>query len=232
MLASGQGGSPLRGRDPHRRQQFRRSGPFAGLGSCRSERHGDQRPGLLSESAFTAPGRRRSGVLAPQAVITAARMLNLTVVSTFVGRDWTRSVDENWPRFLSVWKDLVSYAEDHGIRIAIENCPMLFTADEWPGGKNLAFSPAIWQRMYLSRRSRALTSGSITTRRIWCGSKWTILRHCGEFSSRIFRVHLKDVAVDRKQLDISGHPGVSPRVPFPEASWTWGHRLGEISRCT
>ncbi len=81
-------------------------------------------------------------------VISAARMLKLEVVSTFVGRDWTRSVAENWPRFLSIWKDLIAFAEDQGIRIAIENCPMIFTADEWPGGKNLASSPAIWRRMF------------------------------------------------------------------------------------
>src|SRR5258708_5719681 len=81
-------------------------------------------------------------------VISAARMLGLTVVSTFVGRDWTRSVEENWPRFLTVWGDLISYAEEQGVRVAIENCPMLFTADEWPGGKKLAGNPTIWRRMF------------------------------------------------------------------------------------
>jgi sugar phosphate isomerase/epimerase len=81
-------------------------------------------------------------------VVAAAKLLGLTTVSTFVGRDWTRSVEENWPRFLTVWKELVSYAEDQNVRIAIENCPMLFTSDEWPGGKNLAASPAIWRRMF------------------------------------------------------------------------------------
>ncbi|MCB0150096.1 MAG: TIM barrel protein, partial [Caldilineaceae bacterium] len=54
----------------------------------------------------------------------------------------------NWPRFLSTWKPLIAFAEDHGIKIGIENCPMLFTRDEWPGGKNLARSPAIWRRMF------------------------------------------------------------------------------------
>ena len=74
-------------------------------------------------------------------VIEAAKMLGVPVVNTFVGRDWTQSVDDNWPRFLSTWKPLIQFADDHGVKIGIENCPMLFTRDEWPGGKNLATSP-------------------------------------------------------------------------------------------
>ena len=105
-------------------------------------------------------------------VISAAGMLGLPVVSTFVGRDWTRSVAENWPRFLTVWGDLISYAEEQGVRVAVENCPMLFTADEWPGGKNLL--PARRSGGVCSRRFPAPTLGSITIRRIWFGSRWTI----------------------------------------------------------
>ena len=78
-------------------------------------------------------------------VIQAAALLEVKPVTTFIGRDWTKSVDDNWPRFLKVWKPLVQYAEDRDVRIGIENCPMLFTNDEWPGGKNLATSPKIWR---------------------------------------------------------------------------------------
>ena len=78
-------------------------------------------------------------------VILAAEKLGLKNANTFVGRDWTKTVDENWPRFLKIWKPLIGFAEDHGVKIGIENCPMSFTRDEWPGGKNLACSPAIWR---------------------------------------------------------------------------------------
>ena len=81
-------------------------------------------------------------------VIRAAGLLGVGVVNTFIGRDWTKSVDDNWPRFKEVWPPLIKFAEDQGIRVAIENCPMTFTKDEWPGGKNLASSPAIWRRMF------------------------------------------------------------------------------------
>src|SRR3990172_247496 len=81
-------------------------------------------------------------------VIAGAALLGVGTVNTFIGRDCTRSVDDNWPRFLEVWKPLVSFAEDRGVRLGIENCPMLFSGDEWPGGTNLAHSPAVWRRMF------------------------------------------------------------------------------------
>ena len=68
-------------------------------------------------------------------VIRAASKLEIGLVNSFIGRDWTRSVEANWPRFLKVWRPLVQFAEDLGVRVAIENCPMAFTADEWPGSR-------------------------------------------------------------------------------------------------
>jgi sugar phosphate isomerase/epimerase len=135
-------------------------------------------------------------------VISAAKMLNLTVVTTFVGRDWTRSVEENWPRFLSVWKDLIAYAEDQGVRIGIENCPMIFTRDEWPGGKNLASSPAIWRRMFEEIPSPHFGLNYDPSHQVW--QQMDYIAPLREFASRIFRVHLKDVAVDRQKLNQVG----------------------------
>jgi sugar phosphate isomerase/epimerase len=149
-------------------------------------------------------------------VIGAAKMLNLRVVSTFVGRDPTRSVEENWPRFLSVWSDLIAYAEDQGVRVAIENCPMIFTADEWPGGKNLASSPAIWRRMFEEIPSPNFGLNYDPSHQVW--QQMDYIAPLREFSSRIFRVHLKDVAVDRQKLNqvgILAYPLAfhSPKLP-------------------
>ena len=66
-----------------------------------------------------------------------------------------------------MWPALVRYAGDQGVNIAIENCPMLFSSDEWPGGRNFAYSPAIWRELF--GRSRTATSGSTSIRRTWCG---------------------------------------------------------------
>jgi sugar phosphate isomerase/epimerase len=135
-------------------------------------------------------------------VIHVAKMLNLSVVSTFVGRDWTRSVEENWPRFLAVWRDLIAYAEEQGVRIAIENCPMLFTADEWPGGKNLASSPAMWRRMFAEIPSPNFGLNYDPSHQAW--QHMDYVAPLREFASRIFRVHLKDVAIDRQRLNDVG----------------------------
>ena len=81
-------------------------------------------------------------------VIDAASALGIGVVNTFVGRNPALSVDANWPHFLATWRTIITHAEMRQVRVGIENCPMLFGEDEWPGGKNLATSPAIWRRMF------------------------------------------------------------------------------------
>jgi sugar phosphate isomerase/epimerase len=135
-------------------------------------------------------------------VIRAAGILHIPVVNTFIGRDWTRTVGENWPPFLRVWPGLIAYAEDQEVRIAIENCPMLFTADEWPGGKNLAASPAIWRRMFEEIPSPNFGLNYDPSHLAW--QQMDYLAPLQEFSSRIFHVHLKDVAVDRQRLNEVG----------------------------
>jgi len=90
-------------------------------------------------------------------VIDAANKLGLRNVNTFIGRDHTGSIEDNFKRFKKVWPPIIRHAEKRGVKIGIENCPMFFTNDEWPGGKNLASSPAIW-------RIRAHTSESIASR--------------------------------------------------------------------
>src|SRR5437870_428126 len=75
-------------------------------------------------------------------VIHAAALLGIGVVNTFIGRDWHTSIDDNWPLVREIWPGLVKKAGTAGVKLAIEHCPMLFSKDEWPGGKNLAISPA------------------------------------------------------------------------------------------
>ncbi len=140
-------------------------------------------------------------------VIAAAPMLGVTVVNTFIGRDPRKSVDENWPVFQDRWPPLAEFAGQHGVRIGIENCPMLFTEDEWPGGKNLAHSPAIWRRMFEEIPSEHFGLNYDPSHLIWQGiDPVAPLR---EFADRIFHVHAKDARVDVHRLDDVGvlaHP--------------------------
>lgn len=137
-----------------------------------------------------------------QRVIVAAELLDVRLVNTFVGRDPRATVEENWPRLLEVWRPLVRFAEDHGVRVAIENCPMFFSADEWPGGKNLAHCPAVWRRMFADIPSENFGLNYDPSHLVW--QQMDYLRPLAEFAGRIFHVHLKDAKVDRERLDDVG----------------------------
>ncbi len=140
-------------------------------------------------------------------VIVASKLLGIDQVNTFIGRDWTRSVDDNWPRFLQTWVPLVAFAEDHGGRIGIENCPMLFSGDEWPGGKNLAVSPVIWRRMFHDIPSASFGLNYDPSHMVW--QQMDYLAPLREFKDRLFHVHAKDVRLDQYRLDqvgILAHP--------------------------
>jgi sugar phosphate isomerase/epimerase len=137
-----------------------------------------------------------------RAVIRAAALLGVPQVNTFVGRDRAKSVDDNWPRFLAVWRPLVRFAEETGVHVGIENCPMLFTADEWPGGKNLAISPAVWRRMFADIPSPSFGLNFDPSHLVWQHVDY--LRPLREFRDRLFHVHAKDARVDRHRLDDVG----------------------------
>jgi sugar phosphate isomerase/epimerase len=157
-------------------------------------------------------------------VIRAAEKLGLGVVNTFVGRDWTKSVDDNWPRFLKTWKPLIKFAEDHGVKIGIENCPMSFTKDEWPGGKNLATSPVIWRRMFNDIPSEHFGLNFDPSHFVWQCMDY--LQPMREFKSKLFHMHAKDARLDRDKLNQVGllaHPNEyhTPKLPgLGDVNWT------------
>jgi sugar phosphate isomerase/epimerase len=137
-----------------------------------------------------------------EAVIRAAQLLGVGRVNSFAGRDVTKSVDAQWPRFLETWRPIVACAEQHEVKIGIENCPMLFTGDEWPGGKNLATSPAIWRRMFADIPSPSFGLNFDPSHLVW--QQMDYLKPLREFKDRIFHAHAKDVRVDRERLDDVG----------------------------
>jgi sugar phosphate isomerase/epimerase len=135
-------------------------------------------------------------------VIKAAALLEVGVVNTFIGRDPVKSVDENWPRFLKTWRPLIAFAEGNGVKIAIENCPMSFSRDEWPGGKNLATSPAIWRRMFSDIPSNSFGLNFDPSHFVWQGMDYVkVLR---DFKDKLFHFHAKDARLDRDRLNEVG----------------------------
>jgi sugar phosphate isomerase/epimerase len=168
-----------------------------------------------------------------EALIDAAALLGVNKVNTFVGRDPSQSVDENWPRFLEVWRPLIALADKKSVKVGIENCPMLFSRDEWPGGKNLAHSPAIWRRMFSDIPSPNFGLNFDPSHFIW--QRMDYLRAVREFKDRIFHVHAKDVRMDWHKLDEGGVLAFplafhTPKIPgFGEVQW--GKFFSVLSDC-
>jgi sugar phosphate isomerase/epimerase len=157
-------------------------------------------------------------------VIRAAAMLGLQNVNTFVGRDQARTVDENWPRFLKTWRPLVAFAEDQGIKIGIENCPMSFTRDEWPGGKNLMTTPIIWRRAFSDIPSANFGLNYDPSHFIL--QQMDPLSPLREFKDKLFHLHAKDVRIRRERINDVGvfaYPleWHQPRIPgYGDIDWT------------
>jgi sugar phosphate isomerase/epimerase len=156
-------------------------------------------------------------------VIDAAAALRVETVGTFVGNDKDRPPPENLERFRAIWPPLVSYAGDRGVKIAIENCPMIFSWDEWPGGNNLAWSPAMWDEMF-----SAIPDGNFGLNLDPSHLVWLQIDHeraVYDYGDRIFHVHAKDLEVRRDGLYRHGtfSAGMGwqvPRLPgLGEVDW-------------
>ena len=156
-------------------------------------------------------------------VIVAAQMLRVPMVGTFVGRDQHKTIDENFGEFEKVWPPLVQFAGDHGVKIAIENCPMIFSNDEWPGGQNLAISPAIWRRMWEIIPDPNFGLNLDPSHLVWQMIDYE--RVVYDFGPRILHVHAKDMRLDREQLYQHGIMSLGmgweiPRLPgLGEVRW-------------
>ncbi len=154
-------------------------------------------------------------------VISAAPKLGVRVVNSFIGRDPKLSVEGNWPLFQQVWPDLIQHAEREGVTIGIENCPMLFSLDEWPGGKNLAIAPAVWQAMFHEIPSPHFGLNLDPSHLVW--QQIDYVRCVREFGNKIVHVHAKDARVDPDKVYALGVLGLmwhTPKLPgMGDVNW-------------
>ncbi len=156
-------------------------------------------------------------------VVEAAQRLEVEVVGTFVGRDQRKIESQSLEAFKSVWPPLVHYARERGVKIAIENCPMIFSSDEWPGGRNLAYSPALWRKMFEIIPDDNFGLNLDPSHLVWQFIDYT--RCVRDFASRIFHVHAKDMEIDREGLYQNGVMSLGmgwqvPRLPgLGEVNW-------------
>jgi sugar phosphate isomerase/epimerase len=145
-------------------------------------------------------------------VITAAGRMDVGVVNTFMGADATKTLDENWKAATTVWPEIISHAEDHGVRIAIENCPMIFSKDEWPSGHNLAYNPRAWRRMF-EEFGETIGLNFDPSHLVWL--MIDIESAIEEFGSRFYHFQAKDVMIDSEGLYENGtlSSGIGWQIP-------------------
>ncbi len=135
-------------------------------------------------------------------VIDAAARLGLGGINTFIGADQSKNDDDNFAKFLEIWPPIVKYAEQRNIKIAIENCPMYFSKDEWPSGNNLAHSPVLWRKIFEAIPSSGFGLNYDPSHLVWQMMDW--VKPVFEFRERIFHVHLKDARILWEKIDDVG----------------------------
>ncbi|MCL2128704.1 MAG: sugar phosphate isomerase/epimerase, partial [Treponema sp.] len=149
-------------------------------------------------------------------LIGVSAEMRVGMVTTFIGRDKNKTVEENLELFKKTWTPIIKLAEEKKVKIAIENCPMIFTANEWPGGNNLAFSPDIWRKMFAAIPSRYFGLNYDPSHLYLMGA--SAVKPLYEFKNKIFHVHFKDIKIYQDKLDEHGHfsyPALwhSPKLP-------------------
>jgi sugar phosphate isomerase/epimerase len=158
------------------------------------------------------PEHRRAVIGHLKKVIVAAGKMKVPVVNTFIGADSSKSQDENWEEAITVWPEIISCAEDNGVRIAIENCPMIFSRDEWPSGHNLAYNPRIWRRMF-EEFGETIGLNFDPSHLVWL--MIDIGSAIEEFGERFYHFQAKDVMIDYHGLYENGtlSSGIGWQVP-------------------
>ncbi len=158
------------------------------------------------------PARREMVIGHLRKVMDAASAMGVGLVNTFMGGDGAKTPDQNWAAALEIWPDIVRHAQDRGVRITIENCPMLFSYDEWPGGHNLAHTPRAWRRI-LETWGGTIGLNFDPSHLVF--QMIDMERFIREFGAHILHVQAKDMQIDREGLYERGilSAGIGWQVP-------------------
>lgn len=149
-------------------------------------------------------------------VIDAAKLMKINLVTTFIGRMPSKTISENLKEVEKVWKPIVAYAEKQKVKIAIENCPMLFTEDEWPGGQNLMTTPALFRKVFTILDSEYIGLNFDPSHFVW--QQMDYIAPIYEFKDKLFHVHYKDIKLYWDKLQEVGVMAtpleyMSPKLP-------------------
>lgn len=177
--------------------------------------------------------KRAASIAHLKKVIAASEKLGVGMVTTFIGRDQTKTAEQNMVLFQEIWPDIIAFAEAHKVKVAIENCPMLFDAGQWPGGQNLATTPAIWREMFQIIPSDYFGLNYDPSHFVW--QMMDYIRPMYEFKDKIFHVHFKDIKLYKDRLDEVGTMAyplryMAPKLPgLGDVKWDeYVSALGDI----
>ncbi len=149
-------------------------------------------------------------------VILASALLEVGMVTTFIGRDQSKTLEENYKLFDEIWPDIIHYAEEQKVKIAIENCPMLFGEDQWPGGQNLMTTPVIWRELFKRLPSDYFGLNFDPSHFVW--QQLDYISPIYEFKDKLFHVHFKDIKLYQnrlKEYGVMAYPlsYMDPKIP-------------------
>ncbi len=154
------------------------------------------------------------------------------IVGTFIGRDKDKTIEANFELFREIWPPIITYAKERGVKVAIENCPMIFSNDEWPGGNNMAYSTAIWRKMFEIIPAENFGLNLDPSHLVWLMIDYN--RVVREFADRIFHVHAKDIEIDHEGLYENGtfSGGMGWQIPrLPDlGDVDWGDFISSLYR--
>lgn len=146
--------------------------------------------------------KRKANIEHLMSVIDASAKLGINMVTTFIGRNQYKTVDENLEELEAVWRPIISHAEEKKVKIAIENCPMLFGPDQWPGGQNVMTTPIIWHKVFDILHSDYLGINYDPSHFVW--QMMDYIAPLYEFKDKIFHVHFKDIKLYPEKLKRCG----------------------------
>ena len=151
-----------------------------------------------------------------KAVILASEKLGVGMVTTFVGRDQTKNVEENLELVKAYWPPVLAFAAEHGVKVGIENCPMLFGPDQWPGGQNIMTTPVIWRKIYEMIPDANFGLNYDPSHFVW--QMMDYMKPLTEFKDKLFQVHFKDIKLYPEKLAEAGVMAypldyMAPKIP-------------------
>jgi sugar phosphate isomerase/epimerase len=167
--------------------------------------------------------KRQANISHLKKVIDASTVLGVHLVTTFIGRDQTKTVEENLELVKEIWPPILAHAEEKNVRIAIENCPMLFGREQWPGGQNLMTSPANWEKIFEILPNENLGINYDPSHFVW--QMMDYIKPLYQFRNKIFHVHYKDIKLyedELKKVGTMAYPldYMSPKLPgLGDVNW-------------